>query len=65
MPFLFLSIDDEPGSESMRGYIERNAIGLLSNHGKPKLDPPSTNWPVIVIDERVRSSGLWNSNHRR
>lgn len=30
MPFLWLSVDDEPGPGSVRGYIERNAIALLS-----------------------------------
>ena len=28
----------------MRGYIERNAIALLSNYGKPAIDPPSPGW---------------------
>ena len=31
MPFLWLAIEDEPGPGSLRGYIERNAIALLSN----------------------------------
>lgn len=30
MPFLTLPIDDPPGPDSLRGYIERNAVGLLS-----------------------------------
>jgi hypothetical protein len=41
MPFLWLGIDDAPGAGSMRGYVERNAIALLSNLEKPPLDPPS------------------------
>jgi hypothetical protein len=41
MPFVWLSVDDEPGPASMRGKIERNAIALLSNFDKPPLDPPS------------------------
>ena len=41
MPFVWLSVDDEPGPASVRGKIERNAIALLSNFNKPPLDPPS------------------------
>ena len=41
MPVLWLAVDDPPGSESLRGYIERNSIALLSNLGKPPLDSPS------------------------
>lgn len=40
MSLLWLAIEDEPGDQSLRGYIERNAIALLSNYGKPPLDPP-------------------------
>ena len=64
MPFLWFGIDDEPGNESVRGYIERNAIALLSNFGKEPIDPPSTTWLGHYCNrERVRTSGLWNSNH--
>ncbi len=63
MPFLWLAIEDEAGPESKRGYIERNAIALLSNWGKHPIDPPSS-WLGCNSDrEKVRSSGLWNSNH--
>ena len=44
MPFLWLSVEDEPGPQSLRGFIERNAIALLSNYGKPSIDPPSDSW---------------------
>ena len=64
MPFLWLDIDDEPGPDSFRGYIERNAIALLSNYGKEALEPPSTSWLGKCSNrQRVRKSGLWNSNH--
>ena len=64
LPFLWLPIDDEPGPESARGFIERNAIALLSNHGKAPLDPPSARWLGHACNrEKVRRSGLWNSNH--
>ncbi len=64
MPCLWLGIEDEPGPDSLRGYIERNAIALLSNFGKSPLDPPSQDWLGHFCNrERVRASGLWNSNH--
>lgn len=64
MPFLWLSADDEPGPASLRGFIERNSIALLSNYGKQPLDPPSLTWLGRHCNrEKVRSSGLWNSNH--
>lgn len=64
MPFLCLAVDDEPGRESARGFIERNAIALLSNQGKAMLDPPSAEWLGHACNrDKVRSSGLWNSNH--
>jgi hypothetical protein len=64
MPFVWLSVDDEPGPASMRGKIERNAIALLSNFDKPPLDPPSPTWLGLHCNhDRVRASGLWNQNH--
>lgn len=64
MPFLWLTIEDAPGPESLRGYIEKNSIALLSNHNRPSIDPPSKHWLGHKCNrERVRSSGLWNQNH--
>ncbi len=64
MPFLWLAVNDEPGPESLRGYIERNAIALLSNCDRPSLDLPSQDWLGHFCDrEKVQKSGLWNSNH--
>jgi hypothetical protein len=64
MPFLWLSLEDDAGPESRRGYIERNSIALLSNYNRNPLDPPSTGWLGHDCDrERVKNSGLWNSNH--
>lgn len=64
MPFLWLEIGDEAGPESRRGFIERNAIALLSNYGRPPVDPASVSWLGRHCDrQRVRESGLWNSNH--
>lgn len=64
MPFLWLDVDDQPGQDSLRGRIERNAIALLSNLNKPALDSPSSTWLGHHCDrEKVRLSGLWNNNH--
>lgn len=64
MSFLWVPVDDEPGPESARGYVERNSIALLSNYNKPALDPPSAGWLGHHSDrDRVRKSGLWNQNH--
>ena len=64
MPFLWLEVDDEPGPDSLRGYIERNAIALLSNYEREPIDPPSPKWLGHYSNlERVKLSGLWNSNH--
>jgi hypothetical protein len=63
MPFLWLS-EESDAATGDRGYIERNSIALLSNDGKPPLDPPSPGWLGRQSNiARVRSSGLWNSNH--
>lgn len=65
MPFLWLSVDDPPGPDSMRGYIERNAIGLLSNYEKEEvIDPAFSGWlGRYAENEKVRHSGLWNVNY--
>jgi hypothetical protein len=64
MPFVWVSLGDEASPESRRGYIERNSIALLSNRNKVPLDIPSREWLGRHCDrDRVRESGLWNSNH--
>lgn len=66
MPFLWLRVNDPPGRNSRRGYIERNSIALLSNLGKPPLDRASKGWRGRTCNRgkaRVRDSGLWNQNH--
>lgn len=64
MPFFWLRINDQPGPQSLRGYIERNAIALLSNYNRSPLDPPSQDWLGHWCDrKRINGSGLWNSNH--
>ena len=64
MSFLWLAVNDAPGPASLRGYIERNAIALLSNYRKKALDPTSSSWLGHFCNrDLVRTSGLWNQNH--
>lgn len=64
MPLVWLDIPDAPGPSSLRGFVERNSIALLSEANREPLDPPSANWLGRQCDRaRVRASGLWNSNH--
>ena len=63
MNLLWLDVPDEPGRDSLRAYIERNAIALLSNRLAPA-DPPSNGWlGRYSPQERISKSGLWNLNH--
>ena len=64
MPLLWLRIDDPPDPASRRGYIERNAIGLLSDFDRTPYDPPSRGWLGFHCTRpKVRQSGLWNQQH--
>ena len=64
MSFLWLSVNDDPGPNSLRGYVKRNAFSLLSNYKTSALDPPSVDWLGRYCGrERVGLSGLWNQNH--
>jgi hypothetical protein len=44
MTLIWVPILDEASAESLRGYVERNSIALLSNCNRPPLDPPSPGW---------------------
>ena len=64
MSVLWLAIGDDPGPNSLRGYLERNAIALLSNYRKQPIDPASHSWlGHHCKGEKVRTSGLWNSDY--
>lgn len=64
MPFLWLEVDDPPGKASHRKVIEANTIALLSNRGRPPLDPASPGWLGRWADRvEVSESGLWNVDH--
>jgi len=63
MPFLWLAVPTRPDGRSDRGFIERNAIALLScAAGGP--DKPSSSWlGSHAASSKVRDSGLWNADH--
>jgi len=64
MEVIVLAIPDEPGPDSLRGFVERNAIALLSNFSRPAIDAPSLDWLGRRSNRpMVRASGLWNQNH--
>jgi len=64
MPVLCLAVEDPPGPESLRGYVERNAIALLSGYAHAPMDAPSGTWLGRHCPrEKVRRSGLWNQRH--
>lgn len=63
MPVLWVDVSDEPGPASMRSFIERNAVALLSNHLRP-FDRPSHDWlGNFSPRHKIRRSGLWNLNY--
>lgn len=63
MRVLWVAIGDDASKESDRGYIERNAIGLLSTIGK-QVDPPSNGWlGYHSVRPEIRDSSLWNLQH--
>lgn len=63
MHVIWLDVGDEPGPESERAYLERNAIGLLSRLGllRPATEPDWLGY--FSSDWRIAASGLWNLNH--
>ncbi|WP_223166945.1 hypothetical protein [Nonomuraea sp. SYSU D8015] len=59
MPLLWLDVPDR----DQRSTIEANAIALLSQR-TGAVDPPSPGWLGLhAANPKVRTSGLWNSNH--
>lgn len=64
LPFLWVKVDDEPGPDSHRAYLEQSLIGLLSNYGKASIDPRDPDWlGKHSPSAAIRESGLWNVNH--
>jgi hypothetical protein len=59
MKVLLLNIPDEPGPQSLRGFVERNSIGLLSGN-----EPASKHWLGLdTVNPAIINSHLWNVNH--
>jgi hypothetical protein len=54
MPFVWLAVDDAPGPKSLRGYIERNSIALLSNLGSPRLIRQAAGGAAALVAEERR-----------
>lgn len=64
MNVLWLPIDDEAGPNSLRSFIEQNAIGLLSNYQRAEFDRRSPQWLGRYSPrEKVKNSGLWNQDY--
>jgi hypothetical protein len=63
-PFLPVALDDEPGPDSDRAFVERNLIALLSNRGDRSVDPRADCWlGRHSRSPEIRGSGLWNVAH--
>jgi hypothetical protein len=63
MTVMWVDIPDAAGANSMRAYIERNAIALLSNLLEP-IEPASAGWlGHHSCTEEIRRSHLWNVQH--
>jgi hypothetical protein len=58
-----LDVPDEPGPNSLRGLVERNAVGLLAG-ASPGEESSSPAWlGRQAKEEAIRASGLWNVRH--
>lgn len=63
MTVLWVDVPDEPGPDSGRALIERNAIALLSNRFAP-IESASAGWLGHHSPrDAIRRSNLWNLNH--
>lgn len=64
MSIVAMGCDDEPGPHSLRGYVERNSIALLSLSHCSGAVRASQEWLGRHSNrQRVRDSGLWNQRH--
>jgi hypothetical protein len=63
MSVVWVNVPDGAGVNSMRGFIEKNAIALLSNQLDP-IEPASRNWLGHYSPrDEIRRSCLWNLNY--
>ncbi len=61
MSVLWIAVDDQPGPQSDRAFLERNIIALLAHQN---LQKTSGNWlGNSSPNEHIRSSRLWNVDH--
>lgn len=63
LPFLWVKVEDEPGPDSDRAYLEQNTIALLSNYERKPIDPRENWLGQYSRSEKIRESDLWNVNH--
>lgn len=64
LPFLWVAVDDEPGPDSDRAFLERNTIALVSNYDRASVDSRVEDWLGTHCSSRkIRESGLWNVDH--
>jgi hypothetical protein len=64
MRLVVLGCDDAPGPDSLRGYVERNSIALLSAAHRAGQDRASNEWLGKRSNrDLVVGSGLWNQRH--
>lgn len=63
MHALWLDVGDDPGPNSERAYLERNAIGLLSRTGLLRPSAEADWLGHFSSDWRIVASGLWNLDH--
>ena len=62
LSFTWLEVDDPPGPNSDRAFIETNSIALVSNYEKSPLDPRIDSWlGKFCPKEEIQKSGLWNN----
>jgi hypothetical protein len=63
MTVSWIEVPDEPCPDSERGFIEKNAIALLSNQLRP-VDIASPEWLGQFSPKgEIRGSSLWNVDH--
>jgi hypothetical protein len=63
MSVIWVDVPDDPGPNSIRALIEKNAIALLSNRLEP-IESASANWLGHHSPrDEIRRSHLWNLNH--
>lgn len=65
MQILWVEVQDKPGPETLRSFIEEKSVGLLA-WPAGRLDLPSRNWlGRDSISDKVSESGLWNVHYLR